>query len=55
MHAIDLDSLVDQKDHCRMRNGVFVRNRGIYSTGIGMSGLFVQAVDVNETFMVVND
>ncbi len=55
VHAIDLDSLVDQKDHCQMRNGVFVCNPSIYGMGIGMLGLFVKAADVDETFMVVND
>ncbi len=55
VHAINLDSLVNHQDHCRMRNGVFVHNCSIYGTGISMPGLFVKVVDVNKTFMVMND
>ncbi len=55
VHAIDLVSLVDHQDHCQMHDRVFVRNRGIYSTGIGMLGLFVKNVDVNKMFMVMNN
>ncbi len=55
VHAIDLDSLVDHRDHSRVHDGVFVRNRSVYGTGIGMSGLFVKAVEVNKMFMVMNN
>ncbi len=55
VYAINLDGLVDHKDHCQMHNGVFICNCGIYGAGIGMLGLFVKDVDVNEMFMVMNN
>ncbi len=55
VHTIDLDSLIDHQDHCCVHDGVFIRNCGIYGTCIGMSGLFVKALDVNKTFVVMND
>ncbi len=38
-----------------MHDGVFLHNSSIYSTGIGMPGLFVETVDINKIFMVMND
>ncbi len=54
VYTINLDSLVDHEDHCQMCDGGFVRNHSIYSTSIGMSGLFVKTVDIDKMFMVVN-
>ncbi len=55
VHAIDLDSLVDHQDHCQMHNGDFKCNCSIYGTGIIMPGLFVKTIDVNKTFVVMNN
>ncbi len=55
VHPINLYSLVDHEDYCQMHDGVFVCNHGIYSEGIGMLSLLIEAVDVNETFMVMNN
>ncbi len=55
VHTIDLDSLVDHKDYCWMRDRIFVCNCSIYGAGICMTGLFVKAVDVNKMFMIMND
>ncbi len=37
VHTINLDSLVDHKNHCWMHDRVFVCNCSIYGTGIGMT------------------
>ncbi len=55
VHAIDLDSLINHKDHCQMCDRIFVHNCGVYGTGIGMPGLFVKTIDINKMFMVVNN
>ncbi len=34
---------------------IFVRNGGINRTGISVMGLFVKAIYIDITFMVVND
>ncbi len=54
-HTINLDCLVEHEDHSQVCDGVFVCNCSIYGTGIGMSGLLVKSVDVNEMFIVVNN
>ncbi len=38
-----------------MRDWIFVRNGGINRTGICVTGLFVKAIYIDITFMVVND
>ncbi len=55
VHAIYLDSLVDHEDRCQIRGRVFVHNCGVYGTRIGMLGLFVESVDIDKMFMVMND
>ncbi len=38
-----------------MRDWIFVCNGGVNRTGISVMGLFVKAIYINITFMVMND
>ncbi len=55
VHTINLDSLIYHEDHCWMHYGVFVHNCGIYVTGINIPSLFVKTIDINKTFIVMNN
>ncbi len=55
VHTIYLDSLTNHEDYCRVHDWILVRNGGVDRTGISVTGLFVKAIYINITLMVVNN
>ncbi len=54
-HAINLDSLIDLKDHCGVREGIIVCNCSINGIGILIPGSLVKPIYFDITFMVMNN
>ncbi len=54
-HIINLDSLFDHDIHCWAHDRVSVCNHSIYGAGIAVPDLLVKSININKTFVIVNN